>query len=174
MKGKKQTKEFKPKKKRIGKTPILPSMIKNRDRRKKMVVLQKISKSKEDVLYKMEKRKMEKAGVEFEQFKTITQEDKAISAFLPKKQLQTQLEEGKDKEILEKTEDIADDDADDDCELVDLDEDLRKELENDEFKSILSGEKKPKVFLTTMFRTPTRKSYLLLQGKPITNKKSKT
>lgn len=171
MKGKKQTKEFKPRKKRIGKTPILPSMIKNKDRRKKMVVLQKISKSKEDVLYKMEKRKMEKAGVQFEQFKTITQEDKAISAFLPKKQVQTQVEEGQDKEIFEKTEDILDDH---DCELVDLDEDLKKELENDEFKSILSGEKKPKVFLTTMFRTPTRKSYLLLQGKALTNKKLKT
>ena len=178
------------------------SEIKNPQRRRMLVVRKKISRSKEGVLYKMEKRQMEKAGQVFEEFRPVTQEEKAFSIFrdekkfdkegrvekvIPSKKVvnvlktergKSELEEEielsyRESELMEGEEEIPElvEGEEDIPELmepekdeVDLEEDLKKEMENDEFTPFLNGEKTPKVFLTSMFKTPKRNSYLLLQG----------
>lgn len=136
---------------------VEPSEIKNYARRTQMVIRQKIAKSKESVQYKMEKRKMEAAGQVFEKFDPISQEDIRFGPYQIEGQLlhkrevkqnQNQFEEG----IEEKQEEI------------DLAEDLKEEMDFDEFAPFINKLKDPKIFLTTMFNNPTKKTYLLMQG----------
>jgi hypothetical protein len=121
-----------------------------------LVVKHKMMKNKEDVMFKMEKRKLEANGQVFEKFNPISQEEKGFSIFKDRAPVKLEKEKEEEKDI------VLEENKED---QIDLEEDLAKEIENDEFAEYIKGEKEPKIFLTTMFKTVTRKSYLLLQGK---------
>lgn len=148
--------------KNIRKPMFEPSTIKNKQRRRMLVVRNKMMKNKEDILFKLEKRKLEANGQEFEKFAPISQEEKGISIFMPKKPENPKENQPSEANPIEENTD-----------QVDLDADLQKEMENDEFQDFISGARQPKIFLTTMFRTPTRKSYQLLQGTQLINQEIK-
>jgi hypothetical protein len=145
-------------KKKIRKSFVEPSQIKNKQRRRMLVVKKKMMKNKEDILFKMEKRKLEANGQVFEKFTPITQEEKGFSVFKDSNQILTEKAKIEEDSKVKADESIQEEDK------IDLEEDLEKEIENDEFSDFINGKKEPKIFLTTMFRTVTRKSYLLLQG----------
>ena len=139
--------------------PVKPTDIKNYARRTQMVIRHKIAKSKESVQYKMEKRKMEANGQVFEKFDPVSQEDRRMGPY----QIENELLEEREK--LEKQ--ILQEGLEQKQEEVDLTEDLKEEFEYDEFAPFVNKEREPKIFLTTMFNNPTKKTYLLMQGKVI-------
>ena len=153
-KGFQKTGPPKMKKKRV---EIDPSQIQNYARRTRLVIRRKIARSRESVMYKSEKRKMESAGHVFEKFDPISQEEKRIGPF----QIESELADPRfEKEVAEEEENKIEEEQ----EEVDLARDLKEEMEYDEFAPFINKNKEPKVFMTTMFNNPTRRTYLLMQG----------
>lgn len=192
----------------LRKSKIEPSTIRNRQRRRMLVVRNKMAKNREQVAFKTQMRKLEASGQQFTKFAPVSQEEKAFSVFnLSKKKSGANLAEPENLEDIEQLEDEEDFDqiddpqkpghsdqpektkrpeeqvetdgiqneseqadpvkpeaADDGSESIDLEDDLEREQAHDEFAEFISGAREPKIFLTTMFRTATRKSFQLLQG----------